>query len=64
MVKLTTKEKIILDSYLNSLLTKKPIKTGLTKEEMIKFISEDDLKLYVMMLDDDTIVIHKLRDKK
>ena len=50
-----------LDGYIMGLLSQKPIKTGLTNKEVITFLEgKEPLKMYVMLLDKKTIVIHKL----
>ena len=58
-------DKRILREYIKKLLSMNPIKTGLTKKEVIDFISVNTfpLKMYAMLLDENTIVLHKLRKR-
>ena len=55
-------DKRILREYIRSLLSMNPIKTGLTKEEVVEFISVEKvpLRMYAMLLDERTLVLHKL----
>lgn len=55
-------DKYVLRTYIKNLLTMNPIKTGLTKKEVLEFITVDapPLKMYAMLLDENTMVLHKL----
>ncbi len=63
MVKeMNEEDKRILREYIKGLLSKNPIKTGLTKKEVVEFISVEKtpLRMYAMLLDERTLVLHKL----
>ncbi len=59
---ISEEDKRVLREYIKGLLSQNPIKIGLTREEVIKFISVDTppLRMYVMLLDEKTMVLHKL----
>lgn len=60
--KLCAEDREMLLNFIRSFLVKEPLRTGLKKTEVIDFIrTKTPLKIYALLLDEDTLVLHRLK---